>query len=214
MSEPAGFEPAGQGARSASALREVMERPAVFRPDSRFAENTGEPEAPPPPAPVEPAIPEVDPVAEAYAAGFDAGFERARADAEEREARERAAREGIALSFARLDAQLEEELRMRLGETVAALCEAAIAPYALDAAMLEARVKQAASMLARADDERVIRLHPDDIALLSPQMKAEWQVQPEPSLERGTIRVEAANGGVEDGPATWRLAIAEALHQC
>jgi flagellar assembly protein FliH len=33
-------------------------------------------------------------------------------------------------------------------------------------------------------------------------------------LERGALRVEAANGGVEDGPAQWRQAIAEALALC
>ena len=69
-------------------------------------------------------------------------------------------------------------------------------------------------MLARADDERLIRLHPDDIALLSPRFAADWQVAPDPALERGALRVETPNGGVEDGPDLWRRAIAEALHQC
>ena len=70
------------------------------------------------------------------------------------------------------------------------------------------------TMLARADDDRVIRLHPDDMALVAPRLAPDWGVEPDPALERGSLRVETASGGVEDGPATWRRAIAEALHQC
>ena len=104
--------------------------------------------------------------------------------------------------------------RHPLRDTVAALCEAAIAPLALDEDALARRIVTAVSMLARADDERVIRLHPDDLDLVSQRLSAEWQVEPDPTLERGAVRVETATGGVEDGPGQWRRAIAEALHQC
>lgn len=155
-----------------------------------------------------------DPVADAYTNGFAAGYEQAQNEASARAAQDAAAYQGLMLSFTRLDAALEEELRLRLRDTVAALCEAAIAPLALDEEALLRRVGRAASMLARADDERVIRLHPDDVKLVSPHLSEQWHVQPDTRLERGTIRIESANGGVEDGPATWRLAISEALHQC
>ena len=46
------------------------------------------------------------------------------------------------------------------------------------------------------------------------QGRADWQVVPDPALARGALRVEAANGGVEDGPAQWRAAITEAFEQC
>ena len=72
----------------------------------------------------------------------------------------------------------------------------------------------AVAMLARADDDRMIRLNPDDLALVGPRLSAEWQVQPDPALPRGSLRVETASCGVEDGPDQWRRAIAEALHQC
>ena len=50
--------------------------------------------------------------------------------------------------------------------------------------------------------------------LVSPQFSMDWQIVPDSTLERGSLRVESANGGVEDGPAVWRRAIGEALHQC
>lgn len=197
--------------RPGFALLETLGRPAGFLPDMRFgatlspaaAERTveiAEPHAP-------------DPLDTAWADGFAAGQAAAQEEAEARAATLAAAREGLALSFVRLDTVLEEELRLRLRDTVTALCEATLAPFAIDADALLSRVTRAAGMLARADDERVIRLHPADIELVAPRLLAEWQVHPDPALERGTVRVESAQGGVEDGPATWRMAIAEALRQ-
>ncbi|GGC41006.1 hypothetical protein GCM10011371_30560 [Novosphingobium marinum] len=175
-----------------------------FRIDRRFAGA---------PHPEHPTVAE-DAMARAYADGFAAGTAEAEAQSLGRREADERAHQALTLRFARLDASLEEELRLRLRDTVAALCESAIAPVALDREALAERVARCVAMLARADDERVIRLNPDDIALLSPEMMQQWEVRPDPSLDRGDIRVEGASGGVEDGPATWRQAIAEALHLC
>ena len=184
-----------------------------FRSDARFA-----PMGAPPAASFEqPSFPQVeaeDPLAIAFAEGYAAGAAEAQARAVQQAAEDAAARDGLALSFAKLDASLAEELHQRLRDTIAALCETAIAPLALDEDALIRRIERAVSLLARADDERIIRLHPDDVAMLSARFAADWQVVPDRSLERGALRVETANGGVEDGPDLWRRAIAEALHQC
>lgn len=192
------------------ALGTAHRQPAGFRIDGRFATLDGT--APPPPCEPEPEP--ADPLALAHAEGFAAGLAQARAEAAAQALAEAEKRELLGLSFARLDAALEEELRLRLRDTVATLCEATLAPYALDGDALVARVGRAVAMLARADDDRMIRLHPDDLALVGPRLSAEWQVQPDPALPRGSLRVETASGGVEDGPDQWRRAIAEALHQC
>lgn len=184
-----------------------------FRGDARFAP-LAEADEPPLPRPTEPEAEPEDPLAREWAEGFIAGAAQARAEAEALAQETAAAREALGLSFARLDRELEEELRLRLRDTVAALCEEALAPLALDEAALVRRIERAVSMLARADDERVIRLHPQDMALVRQNLPAEWTVQGDPALERGALRIETANGGVEDGPAQWRRAIAEALHQC
>lgn len=188
--------------------------PSGFRADARFG---ALPLLEPDPAPraqakEEPEAP--DPLDEAFAQGYAAGYQQAQGEAQARAEEEAATREGLALSLQRLDADLQEQLRIRLRETVEALCEAAIAPMALDADALVRRIETAVSMLARADDDRVIRLHPEDLKLVSPRLSADWQIDADPRLERGTIRIETINGGVEDGPATWRIAIAEALQHC
>ena len=181
-------------------------RDAGFQLDGRYSRTPG----PAAPQPVEIA----DPVAQAWAEGYARGAEDAQAEAAIIMAAEAEARAALDQSFARFDAELAETLRQRLQDTVMALCEATLVPYAHDIAALAARVERAVAMLARADDERLIRLHPDDLALVAPRLPSDWKVSPDPSLERGALRVETQYGGVEDGPAHWRRALAEAFHAC
>lgn len=176
-----------------------------FRGDSRFAAAL---------APEPEAQPAEDPVERAFAEGFASGAEQARAEAEARHEADLAAQAKLVIAATRLDQQLAEQLRQRLRDTVAALCETALAPMRLDEAALLRRIERAVALFARADDERVIRLNPEDLRLVSDNLAKEWTIVPDPALERGSLRVEAANGGVEDGPAQWRLAIAEALDLC
>lgn len=163
-----------------------------------------------PPADPEPG----DPLARAWADGFAAGEAEARAAADTRRVADDEARARLALSFARIDADLTEQLRDRLHATIQALCEATLAPVALDPALLARRAERAAAMLSRAEDDRVLRLHPDDLALIAAQLPADLPTSPDPQLERGTLRIETSQGGVEDGPEHWRRAIAEALARC
>ncbi|GFE75127.1 FliH/SctL family protein [Novosphingobium sp. TCA1] len=196
-------------------LPESLSRPSAFQPDARFAgDMTPAPAADPAPPPPNDQPDSTDPVAEAFNHGFAMGHEQASREAQIRADAEAAARTGLSLAFERLDAALEEELRLRLRDTVSALCESAIAPLAIEPDALLRRISVAVAMLKRAEDERLVRLHPDDLRLVSPRLSAEWQVQPDATLERGTVRIETATGGVEDGPANWRRAIAEALQRC
>lgn len=177
-----------------------------FRSDARFAATEE-------PAPLPEAEPD-DPLAVSWAEGYMAGTEQAQADAAKQAAAEIAAREALSLGITRLTREMEELLRQRLRDTIAALCETALAPLALDEAALMRRIERAVAMFARADDERVIRLNPEDLALVSAEFRDDWHVVPDPALERGGLRVESASGGVEDGPAQWRVELAEALQQC
>lgn len=183
--------------------------PIGFASDPRFSGAA----SPAPPPPDIGQLP-TDPLTAAWAEGYAAGVAEARTEARLLAEAEAADRTRIELSLARLDGELAEALRQKLTITVEQLCEAAIAPLMLDKEALVARVERAAGMLARADDERVLRLHPDDLALIGQRLPEGLEVRADPALERGALRVETANGGVEDGPGHWRSAIAEALGQC
>ena len=181
-----------------------------FRQDTRFALTAPGTRDATTAAQPEPA----DPVSLAFAEGYAAGVEQARADAAEAYAAEVESRASLDLAFVRFDAEMAETLRQRLTETVMALCEATLVPFAVDPEKLATRVERAVAMLSRADDDRVIRLHPDDMKLVSPRLPQEWNIVEDAALPRGSLRIETQSGGVEDGPLQWRHALAEALESC
>lgn len=174
------------------------------------------PAAPPPTAAPAPPPRAPDLIEEARAQGYDRGHLDGRAEAEHEALQREAIRARFAFGFDRIDAQIAEQLRQRLMATIVALCEATLAPMALDKQALARRVERAVAMFARADDDRVIRLNSQDLAAMQGQLPAEWTFAPDDTLEPGALRVESNSrgiegGGVEDGPAQWRRAIAEAL---
>ena len=182
----------------------ALGRPGGFTPSAHYAPVVVE-EAPPV---------AVDAAAEAYRSGFEDGQVSARADAEAQLARERAERNAIELAFARFDVESAQSLRELLRATVHALCDDAVLPLALDSKALAARIELAAAMLQRKHDQRIIHIHPDDLALVRDSVAPELELLPDASVERGGLRVETEDGGVEDGPQQWRRAIAEALDSC
>ena len=185
--------------------------PGGFAGDPRFAARRSI--APAPTLPESRAEP-LDPIVAAHAAGYDQGIAEARAEAAAAQAAREAAWAALTVAAARLDTEQTRTLADRLRETVMTLCETALAGAALDPAALTRRVEAAAAMLARADDDRVIRLNPDDLPLIRPRLPADWTLAPDPLLPRGALRIEGRHGGIEDGPDQWRAALTEALREC
>lgn len=151
---------------------------------------------------------------EGFEEGYNRGFEEAHAAAQAAANAERAARAAIELSISRLDDQLADNLREKLRATVELLCEEAVLPLAIDPTGLCARVERAVGMFLRADDERMLCLHPDDLDLVRDRLPDTLAVRADSAMERGSIRLETAQGGIEDGPAQWRQALSLALGQC
>ena len=160
------------------------------------------------------AEPVIDPLAEMFERGFHEGHAAAREDMERREAERDAAREAIELALYRMDNQGAQEMAERLRQTVLALCEHAVIPLAVDPDGLAARIARAVAMLQRAQDERRVLLHPEDLALVASRLPADLLVEPDPSVERGGLRIETPDGGVEDGPSQWRRILGEAFREC
>lgn len=195
-------------------IEEDLPRPlSVMR--MRFAADPGPAAAPPPViVPEFPAAP--DPVEEARADAYAQGWADAQEAAEMAAAKADETRGRMEMVVRRLDGELAEQFRQRLMETVIALCESCLAPLVLDKDALLRRIERAADMFNRADDDRLIRMHPEDLAAIRPRLPNEWHVQADPTMARGAIRVESRSGGgeaggAEDGPEQWRRAIAEAL---
>ncbi|WP_374408685.1 FliH/SctL family protein [Pelagerythrobacter sp.] len=155
-----------------------------------------------------------DPVAEAYRRGLAEGRAEAEAQAARREAERDGQRAAIELAFARFDAGSAADLRERLRLTVLALCERTVMPLAIDAEGLAARIDLATAMLQRAQDERRVLLNPEDLALVEGRVPADVVLVADASIERGALRIETEDGGIEDGPAQWRRILEEAFREC
>lgn len=179
-----------------------------FRPAARFG---GSPQ---PPDPRERDLAERQRIeSDAFARGFEEGRKSAMIEAAENAAREDAARERLGAQLMTIGSEDERRLSQRLRDIALALCSETLAPIALDEAALNRRIAACLAMLREAE-ERVVHLHPDDIAFIDPELAGTLTIRADPALERGEVRVESADGGVEHGPTTWRKAIAEALKPC
>lgn len=191
---------------AAPALRRAalsaLSRPAAgFARDRRFAAG---------PAPADPP----DPLAEAYALGHADGHAAGLAIARAEAAAADAARDRITCALETMDQDAVNRLAERLEATVLALCGAMLAEAAISPDGLARRAAAAAAMFARSGETRVIRLHPEDLALIHARLPEAWHCEPDPALERGALRIETRDGGVEDGPAQWQAALAEAIRPC
>lgn len=176
----------------------------AFQPDSRFAGSSGTTVA------ATPFAPRDDPLSDAWDAGFRTAAAQVRADM----ARDAAANAQIELAYARLADSEAEALAEKLRETVIALCGAVLDSTPIDPEPLSRRIATALALLRRSTDEKVLRLHPDDLALVGDRLPPGLEARADPALERGALRIETGAGGVEDGPARWREAIAAAVHAC
>lgn len=205
LSDLAGFQPLFPSLAAAPAgpawLTALSGRNG-FSPDLHFAA--------PAPALSDEAQQAEEAIARAYAAGLAEGRTMAQqdfADAAE-------AHGALAASLTRLDDEMQQQLALRLAETVAALCEAAMAPLTLDADALQRRCIRAAGMVGDGIIDASLRLHPDDIALLDRGFASTWHLVPDPLLERGSVVFDMAEGAVVDGPGEWIAALREALGLC
>jgi flagellar assembly protein FliH len=183
--------------------------PAGFAADSRFGRG-----APSPAGNTSAQEPLPDPLEEAFARGAEEGEARARAAYEIKLAELEARYAGLGCELAEQAIDEGDRLRSMLRETVAALCEQAVAPFALDHELLARRVEKAASMLMRAADERRIRLNPADKEAIEGLVAPGLVLEEDPSLSPGCIRIETEDGGIEDGPPSWADAIRSAVGQC
>ncbi len=185
---------------------QMFEPRGGFRPDWRFGMAT--PIEEPRPEPQEPAD---DPLEVAFAEGYARGSQDAAAIAEQHAREAEAGRSRIETAFERLADEQTVELERRLRETILLLCEQTLAPLTTDPDALAHRINKALGLLRRTQDERIVRMHPEDLALVADRLSESIRVEPDPSLPRGQLLVETSEGGIEDGPDQWRRVLSEAL---
>jgi len=145
----------------------------------------------------------IDPIAAARAAGYAEGLAAAAAAAEADQERDRAF--GVALGAAmgsgeRLD---RERIAQQLRQTVMHLVGKLVGEVGISPELLARRIETAGELLADSTESALLRVHPDDVALLEGHLPATIFAVGDAVLARGSFVLETASTIVEDGPELW-----------
>lgn len=146
--------------------------------------------------------PAADPVETARAAGYDEGYAAAVAAMAEQRARDDTLLAGVAAS-AQGDAIDRAALAEQLRRTVLTLVTRIVGEAGVSGELLAARVEAATDCLADANESAMLRVHPDDVALVTGRVPATVFPVGDANVARGSFVMEAASTIVEDGPAMW-----------
>lgn len=155
-----------------------------------------------------------DPLRQAWEAGFESGIAMERRLSREANAADRELLEKLRDEIRLINGDGQQMLESRIREAVLALCRQAIDDHSLSPERLATRVETAVKMLAATHNEKTIEVSQSDFDLLRGTLPEEWKLIAIPELSRGTVRVVTPEGGVEDGPEQWKLALEEAIRTC
>lgn len=147
-----------------------------------------------------------DPIETARAAGYAAGLAAARSD--DRRDADLIAALATRLSGGAVD---RDRIAEQLRRTVLMLVEKIVGEVGIAADRLAARVDGAVDLLADSAESAMLRVHPDDVALLAGRLPATVFAVGDAGVARGGFVLESASTIVEDGPAHWLDQLARAI---
>lgn len=153
----------------------------------------------------------VDPVAAAHAAGYAEGRAVAMAEIEDVKAREAALLEQVSRALAEGAHFDRERMAGHLRQTVLHLVTKMVGESGVAPDVLSARVTAAVELLADGAESALLRLHPDDVALIADKLPKSVFPVGDPHLARGSFALESASTLVEDGPEMWLEQLASAI---
>ncbi|MEH3100120.1 FliH/SctL family protein [Sphingomonas adhaesiva] len=145
--------------------------------------------------------------AEGYEDGIAAATLAARADAE----RDRAMLDTLVMELKAGGAIDRAALAEKLRRTVLALVRQVVGDTGVSAELLGRRIAAATEMLADASESAMLRVHPDDVALLEGKLPDTIFAVGDAAVARGSFVLEAASTIVEDGPDMWLEQLTSAI---
>jgi flagellar assembly protein FliH len=161
--------------------------------------------------PLDPSVGEtrIDPLEAAHAAGYAEGLAAAAAAQVQAEARDQALLADIVAALGQgLD---RAAFATRLRETVLHLVTRLVGEVGVSPDLLTQRVEAATELLADKTESALLRLHPDDVALVEGHLPTTVFAAGDPHVARGSFVLESASTIVEDGPALWLDQLAGAI---
>ncbi len=153
----------------------------------------------------------VDPIAAAQAAGYLEGLDAGRAEAAADLARDRSLTDKLAEALTGASRIDRERLAGHLRATVLHLVTRLVGETGVAPALLEARIASAIDLLADSAEAAVLRLHPDDMALVEGALPKSVFAAGDAAIQRGSFVLESATTIVEDGPELWIEQLTDAI---
>ncbi|MES2420431.1 MAG: FliH/SctL family protein [Pseudomonadota bacterium] len=152
----------------------------------------------------------IDPLADAHAAGYAEGLAAAAAAAQETAARDGALLGDLAAAIGgdRID---RERVAAQLRQTVLFLVSKLVGEVGIAPDVLAGRIETAADLLSDSAESALLRVHPDDVALLEGRLPKTIFAAGDPGVARGSFVLESASTIVEDGPELWLDQLAQAI---
>lgn len=151
------------------------------------------------------AKPYVDPVEAARAEGYAAGLAAAAAEA----GRDQALADDIVAALqGRLD---RDRVAQQLRQTVLFLVGKIVGETGVAPDILAGRIEAATDLLSDSAESAMLRVHPDDVALLDGRLPATVFAVGDAAVARGSFVMESASTIVEDGPELWLDQLAQAI---
>ncbi|MEG3084273.1 FliH/SctL family protein [Sphingomonas sp. PB2P12] len=152
----------------------------------------------------------IDPLVAAHAAGFEEGLAAAAAAARDAGTRDTALLGDLATALGadRID---RERVAGQLRQTVLFLVSKVVGEVGIAPDVLAGRIETAADLLSDAAESALLRVHPDDVALLEGRLPKSIFAAGDPSIARGSFVLESASTIVEDGPELWLDQLAHAI---
>jgi flagellar assembly protein FliH len=153
----------------------------------------------------------IDPIKAAHEMGYAEGKAAGLAEAAANAGRDRGLIEAISAEL-RASGQLDrEQMATRLRQTVLLLVSRLIGETGVDGDLLAKRVAAAIEMLADGAESALLRVNPDDIALLEGRLPGTVFAAGDAAIARGSFVLESASTIVEDGPGLWLEQLSQAI---
>lgn len=153
----------------------------------------------------------VDPVAAAHDAGYAEGFAAARAEVEAIAQSQAALLQQVSDALSKGAHFDRERMAGHLRQTVLHLVTRMIGEVGIAPDILAARIDAATDMLADSAESAILRLHPDDVALVEGKLPKTVFPIGDAAIQRGGFVIESASTIVEDGPDLWIEQLAQAI---
>ncbi|GAA0738558.1 FliH/SctL family protein [Sphingomonas japonica] len=153
----------------------------------------------------------VDPIAAAQAAGYIEGLDAGRAEAAAELARDQSLTGRLAEALTGASRIDRDRLAGHLRTTVLHLVTRLVGEIGVAPALLEARIESAIDLLADSAEAAVLRLHPEDMALVEGALPKSVFAAGDIGVQRGSFVLESATTVVEDGPELWIEQLTDAI---